>query len=109
MAHAPPVPDQLVRELNPLFPRDNLHQILLHLFRILIARQIQPLRESQDVRIHHDPARDPIRRSENDIARLSCHARQRQYFFHRAWHFSAESLKRSEEHTSELQSPMYLV
>ena len=36
------VPDDLVRKERPFLARDHLHEILLDLFRILVARKLQP-------------------------------------------------------------------
>src|SRR6516164_8140255 len=62
-ADAASVPDQLVRKLDPLVLWNNGHQILLDFLGIVVASQIQPLREPHYMRIHHDPARDSIGRT----------------------------------------------
>src|SRR6266436_9004358 len=89
-ANATPMPDQLVGKLDPLFPRDYLHQVLLDLLGVFVPRQIQPVRQTLDMRIHNNPAGDPERRAEDHVRRLSRYARQRQYLLHRARHLPAE-------------------
>src|SRR5271168_2445442 len=76
-AYPPPMPDQLMRELDPLFLRQNGHQVLLNFFRILLARQIQPVGQPDHVRIHHYSARDSVRRAQHHVPGLSRHSRQR--------------------------------
>src|SRR5579862_1008110 len=51
LAHFASMPNQLVRKQNPFFLRNHLYQILLHLLRIGIFRQIKSPRYPQHVRI----------------------------------------------------------
>src|ERR1700756_2153312 len=37
------MPDYLMRKQNPLFPRNDLHQVLLDLLRILLSRERSPV------------------------------------------------------------------
>ena len=75
---AAPMPDQLVGKLNPFVPRDDGDQVLLDLFGVIVARQVQALREPKHVRIHDDAAGDPVGRTQNDVGRFSRHARERE-------------------------------
>ena len=90
VADSASVPDQLVGKLDPFVPRNDLHQILLDLLRIFIARQIQAVRKTQHVRIHYHSAGDSIRGAEHDVSRFSRNTGQREYLFHRARHLPAE-------------------
>src|SRR5215475_10678062 len=56
--HAPPVPDHLVRELDPLVLRDYFHQVLLDLFRLLVLGQVETIRKTDHVRVHYHAYRN---------------------------------------------------
>ncbi len=45
-ADLPPMVDNPVAEVDPLVPRNHLHQVLLHLHRIRLLRQLQPPRDA---------------------------------------------------------------
>src|ERR1700691_5689184 len=45
-AQLPSVPNDLMREQNPFFARDNAHQILLDFLRIGIDSQLKPTRDA---------------------------------------------------------------
>src|SRR5262245_32624962 len=47
-ADSPAVPDETVREVDPLFLRHELHEIALDLLRRLLSRQLQPVRKAVD-------------------------------------------------------------
>ena len=53
-AYLPSVPDEPVMGFGPVFSRNALHQLLLHLLDIGAVRQAQPFRNSVDVGIHRD-------------------------------------------------------
>src|SRR5215469_5252873 len=53
-ADCPAVQDDLVREENPAWRRDHLHEILLDFDRFGIFREVQPLGDSLNVRVDHD-------------------------------------------------------
>jgi hypothetical protein len=50
------VPDQLVRKLNPLALRENLHQVLLDFFWILVLRELQATRKTLHMGIDDNSA-----------------------------------------------------
>src|SRR5712692_4595743 len=92
LADSPPVPDQLMRKLDPPVFRDHLHQVQLNFLGVLVARQIQPVRQTLHVRIDHDSTGDSKRCPEHHVRRLPCHSLKRQQFLHRARHLPAEFL-----------------
>ena len=51
---AAPVPDEPVTPVSPMLAGHELHQIALDFFCVLVLRQAQPLRETDDMRVHHD-------------------------------------------------------
>ena len=51
---------QPVRELDPLRRRDDLHEILFHFFWSLGSRQTQPMRQPENVRVHHNAGSNAI-------------------------------------------------
>src|SRR5216684_7958732 len=91
-AHPPPVPNQLVRKLNPFVFRNHPHQVFFDLSRIFVFRQVQPARQPNDMSIHHHSARNPVRRPQHHVSRFSRHARQCQNLLHRPRHLPTEIL-----------------
>lgn len=75
--------DQPVRELDPIRLRDDLHEILFHLFGRLGARQTQAVRQPENVRVHHNAGGNSIGGTQNDVGRFAGHSGQRQEFLHR--------------------------
>jgi hypothetical protein len=55
LTHRAPVINEEMREVRPLLPRDELHQIGLDLDRILVARKAEALRKAAHMRIDDDP------------------------------------------------------
>ena len=52
------MPDELVREEDPFIFRDNSQQVLLNLFRVGLAREVQARGQTLHVRIDDDARRD---------------------------------------------------
>src|SRR6184192_2663017 len=48
-----PMPDHLVSEVGPFFARDDLHQILLDLLGIVLARKFQATGDAIDMSVHY--------------------------------------------------------
>ena len=86
------MPDQLVGEQNPFVLRNHLHQILLDLFRIVVAGEIQTFRQALHVRIDNDARGDAVSGAENHVGRLTSHAWKREQLLHRARYFPPERL-----------------
>src|SRR5215471_9563904 len=61
LANAAAVPNELVREEDPLFSRNRLHQVLFDLLRVVVAGEVKALRETLHVRVHHDSGSDAER------------------------------------------------
>src|ERR1700751_1006111 len=70
-AYAAAMPDQLVRELDPPVLRQNLHQVLLDLFGFGVLCEFQPPRESQNMGIDHNAARNSVSRAQNHVGGFS--------------------------------------
>ena len=49
------MPDEPVTPVRPMLARHELRQIALDFFRVLMLCQSEPLRETDDMRVHHDP------------------------------------------------------
>jgi len=75
--------DQPVGELDPFRLRNDLHEILFYLFGRIGARQTQPVRQPENVRVHHNAGGNSIGGAQNHVRRLAGHSRQRQEFLHR--------------------------
>src|SRR5262249_26121958 len=76
-------------EDHPLFSRDEFHQVLLDLFRLLFLCQPQPSGKPCDMSIDDDTFIDAERVSEDDVGRLAPNAIQVCEFLHRARHSPA--------------------
>jgi len=63
--------NQLQRKLNPFFLGDDLHEILLNLDRIRMFGEVEPPRDTLDVRVHHNPRRDSIETTQDNIGRFA--------------------------------------
>ena len=61
-------------ERNPAILRDDLHQVLLDLFRRVLLRELQPVRDAKHVRIDDDAARDAKGGAQDHIGSLARHA-----------------------------------
>src|SRR5690349_3642327 len=46
------MPDDLVRNENPLLTRDHIHQIFFDFLRVIILGQFQPPRDAMNMRVH---------------------------------------------------------
>src|ERR1017187_1821389 len=88
VAAFPPVPDQQVGEINPVFSRNHFHQGLFDLFRCRLPGQSQATRQSHDVRIHDNTFRFAIGDAENDIGRLAADAVELDEFTERVGYFA---------------------
>src|SRR6266404_1432997 len=77
-----PVPDEPVAPVRPMFARDQLHQVLLDLFRIGLARDPKPAGEPNDVSIHDDAFVLPERIPQHHVRRFPADARKPMQFFH---------------------------
>ena len=65
------MPDDLVREKNPFFARDDPHKVLLNLLRIIVRCQLQPARDSVNVSINNYSICDLEPRSQYNVRGFS--------------------------------------
>jgi hypothetical protein len=76
------MPDQPVAPIRPVLARDQLHQIALDLFRILMFGQAQPLRQSDNVRVYNDAFIFSECVAQHDIRRFSTYSGKFAKFLH---------------------------
>ena len=82
------MPDHLVSEVSPLFARDDLHQILLDLLGIVMARKFQATGDAIDMSVHYyafvllEPG------AEHDVGGLPRHAWKREQLIHFGRHLA---------------------
>ena len=62
---------QAMAQVNPLRPRNDLHQVTLDLLGRVFRGQPQPLCQALDVSVDHDSFRNTKRRAKYDIRRLA--------------------------------------
>ena len=74
---------QSVRELDPFRLRDDLHEILFHFFGRFGSRQTQPVRQPENVRVHHNTNSNSIGCTQDDVRSFAGDARQGQELLHR--------------------------
>ena len=82
--------NQLQRKLDPLFLGDDLHEILLNLDRIGMFGEVEPPRDTLDVRVHHNPRRDSIETTQDNIGCFASGSRNRDQLLHGLGDFAAE-------------------
>ena len=68
------MPDEHVTEVDPMLFRDEILQIELDLFGIILLRETNPLRKPTHMSINDDTGWNSERTSENAIRRLSSDA-----------------------------------
>ena len=81
-AQIPPVMDHLVRVQNPPIRRDDLHQILLNLLRVIVLSELPSPRDAMHVRIDNHAHRFAEPRAQHDIGSFTSHPRKRQQLVH---------------------------
>ena len=81
---------QSVRELDPFRLREDLHEILFYFFGRFGSRQTQPVRQPENMRVHHNAGSNAIGGTQNDVGRFAGDARQRQQFLHLFWDTASE-------------------
>src|SRR5690348_3311039 len=100
-AYLPTVLDEQVREQRPLRPREKLHEILLDLDRIRLARERQTLAKARDVGVDHHPFIASERIPEDDICRLAAHTGQPDQLLHLRRYRATMSLRNHGRHPDE--------
>jgi len=83
------VEDQEVRYQRPILVRDEPHEVLLDLHRIVVPGQRKPLADSGDMGIDRDPFVSPVGISQDDIGGLAPDAGQGAKLLHGVGHLSA--------------------
>ncbi len=68
--------------MRPTLARDDLHQVLLDLFRCILHGQLEPPRDSVNMRVHHHAFVFLEPRPQHDVCGLARHPRQRQQLVH---------------------------
>src|ERR1700686_3067224 len=84
------MPDDLVRERNPLFTRDDFHQILFNLYGIGVLRQLESARDASYVRVDHYAFGFAKPRAQHDVGCLARDARQGEKLSDVIRHLSSE-------------------
>lgn len=82
--------DDAMREVDPGWLRDQLHQVLFDFFRSGGLCQLQSLRDAHDMCIDDNSQPDLVPGTEDDVRRLSCNAWDGQQFFHGLRNVAAE-------------------
>src|SRR3989338_6327297 len=54
LAEGAPMEDEHVAEENPLLLGEKIHEVLLNLFGVMVAREADPLGDPADVGVYHD-------------------------------------------------------
>src|SRR5688500_2753153 len=89
LADPPAVPDEEVAEHRPALPREQRHQVLLDLDRVLVRREREARGEPLHVGVDHDALVDPERVAEDHVRGLAAHAWKRRELVERAGDFAA--------------------
>ena len=92
VADAASVPDEQMREPRPVGPWNDPLQVALDPHGILVSRQAQPLGETPDMGVDHDPLRVAELRGD-DVRGLSRDARKSQQILQTARHLAVELLE----------------
>ena len=74
-ANLPAVMNQPVGEIDPFGLGNELHQVLLDLFRVGALRQPEQVADPFDVCVDHDSTGNSKGRPQKDVGRFSSHAR----------------------------------
>src|SRR2546425_8870021 len=85
-----PVPDDLMREENPLLSRNDLHQVLLDLLWIVVLRQFQSSRDAMDVGVHDQTFGLAEPGAQDDVGGFAGHSWQREQVIHVLGNLAAE-------------------
>ena len=91
-ADLPAVVDQLMREGDPTVLRNELHQVMLDLLRLVVDRKLKPAREAQDMRVDDHADGDLIPAPAHDVGRLAGDAGKLEQLFHGLRDLVAEAL-----------------
>jgi len=70
------MPDQEVREINPVRRRNNLHQVVFDLFRSGLPGEVEAPAQALDVGIHDNAFGFPVRDTEDDVGGFAAAAGQ---------------------------------
>ena len=76
------VPYDLVGKKNPLLARDDAHQVLLDLLRVIVRGQLQAARDAVDMSIDDHAFSFLEPRAQHDVGRLACDAWKSEKLFH---------------------------
>src|ERR1700722_1504325 len=82
-ADAASVPDDLVREADPVFLRNDIHQVVLDFFGVFVFGKVEAIGNADDVGIDHYAGRNAERGTEHDVAGFAGDSRQSENFIHR--------------------------
>jgi len=84
--------DEEMSEVDPFPPREESHEVPLHLLGVLPPAQSQPPRDPLDVGVDDDAVGNPVRDPEDDVGCLSRDPGERQKFLHGPRHGALERL-----------------
>ena len=84
------VPDDLVGEKNPFFPRDDAHQILLDFLRVIVGGEFQAAGDAVDVGVDDDAFGHFEPRTQHDIRSFAGNSRKREEIRHVKRNLAAE-------------------
>ena len=82
--------NNLQRKLDPLLLGNDLHQILFDFHRRGLLGQVEPLRNSLHMRIHHHSGRNAVEGAEYDVGGLARGAGNGEHLIHGPGHFASE-------------------
>ena len=76
------VGDEPMTPDRPMLARNDPHEVALNFLGVSVRRQLEPVRQPADVRVHHDALVDAEGVAEHDIRGLAPDARQRAQLLH---------------------------
>ncbi len=89
-AKRPAMKNNLVREENPSIARNNLHQVPLDCYRIVVLRQIEPTADALHVGIDHHAGGNSVGGAQHHVSGLAGRTRNRDEFLQGSRNVAAE-------------------
>lgn len=102
MADIAPEPHHAMIETAPLFPGQQLHEVLLHSFRCGLCREAQTVADALDMCIHCQALIESISPVQHDIGRFPGNTRQGRQFCHTAGDFSLIDFRKATGSTQKV-------
>lgn len=82
--------DEDVREVDPVLPGNELHELLLHELRGRSFGEAQAMREAEHVGVDDEAIRDTERGTEDDVRRFARDTWKNEELRHRSWYLAFE-------------------